>query len=354
MNNPISAMEFDSIIPVDDVCMAIGLVCLSQRRYLRHYLSPNGGELTVNTARNEWAIKNPDSFGSASDLARKLCVADGDNFSKAMQMIEKLYLERENMPSQFPYSPISRPVWDFTDACHPKDTTIGSMITRLGLSMNTVRLFSLEGSLPKAKGKGSERVIAFRCGEASDNFIAFNGKSFRQIGESGMTVFGERRKDQVCMVYENPLDFMALMESVERNGVYPVMARRYHIILNGKKGIREACEYLKANPDFLEVRCFMPKTEAGARLFTAINDAIKGTAINRSDLYRGYGSLLGKYAPKEPESYRIWREAQRVQVVKADERIVRQSESKPRVAHAPMLGEKKSAVIDRKDGGLKL
>ena len=144
------------------------------------------------------------------------------------------------------------------------------------------------------------------------------------------------------------------MESVERNGVYPVMTRRYHIILNGKKGIREACEYLKANPDFLEVRCFMPASEAGTRLFAAINDAVKGTAINRPDLYSGYGSLLGKYAPKVPESYRKWREAQRVQSVKADERIVRQSEPKPKVTHTPTLGEKKSAVIDRTDGGLKL
>lgn len=81
-------MEFDSIIPADDVCMAIGLVCLSQRRSLRHYLLPDGGELTVNTARNEWAIKNPDSFGSASDFARKYDIADGDDFSRAMQMVE--------------------------------------------------------------------------------------------------------------------------------------------------------------------------------------------------------------------------------------------------------------------------
>ena len=347
-------MEFDSIIPADDVCMAIGLVYQSQRRALRHYLLPDGGELTVNTARNEWAIKNPDFFGSASDWVRKLDIADGDDFSKAMQMVEQLYQERENLPSQFPYSPISCPVWDFTDTCHPKDTTIGGMITRIGLSVNTVRLFSIEGSMPKARGRGSERVIAFRCAEDADNFIAFNGKSFRQIGESGMTVFGERRKKQVCMVYENPLDFMPLMESVERNGVYPLMARRYHIILNGRKGIREACEYLKANPDFLEVRCFMPATEAGTRLFVAINDAVKGTAINRSDLYRGYDSLLMKYAPKVPESYRKWREAQRAQSVKSDERIVRQSEPKPNVTHTPTLGEKKSAVIDRTDGGLKL
>jgi len=81
------------------------------------------------------------------------------------------------------------------------------------------------------------------------------------------------------------------------------------------------------------------------------NDAVKGTAINRSDLYRGDGSLLGKYAPKVPESFRKWKEKQRNQSVKSDERIVRQSEPKPKVANSPMLGEKKGAIIDRKDGG---
>ncbi len=101
-----------------------------------------------------------DSFGSASDFARKYDIADGDDFSRAMQMVEKLYSERENLPSQFPYSPISRPVWDFTDTCHPKDTAIGCMITRIGLSMNTVRLFSLEGSLPKSQ---RQRFGACHC-----------------------------------------------------------------------------------------------------------------------------------------------------------------------------------------------
>ncbi len=81
------------------------------------------------------------------------------------------------------------------------------------------------------------------------------------------------------MVYENPLDFLTLMESATRNGVYPLMTRRYHIIINGKRGLAEACEYLKANPDFLEVRCFMPENEFGIKAFTAINDAVKGRQL---------------------------------------------------------------------------
>lgn len=50
-------MEFDSIVPVDDLCMAAGLVCISQRKNLRHYDLGNGKELTVNNARNEWVMK---------------------------------------------------------------------------------------------------------------------------------------------------------------------------------------------------------------------------------------------------------------------------------------------------------
>ncbi len=153
------------------------------------------------------------------------------------------------------------------------------------------------------------------------------------------------------------MDFLALMEQCERNGVRAIMDRRYHIILNGKRGIREACDYLKANPDFLEVRCFMPSTESGAHFFAAINDAVKGTAIDRSDLYRGYGSLLRKYVPQVPEAYRKWKATQIKEETKAkisEARNVGQNELKPKLEKRPVLGGEKSAVIDRKDGGLKL
>lgn len=353
-NTNISAMEFDSIIPVDDLCMAIGLVCSSQRRALRHYTLPDGQELTVNTARNEWAMKNPDCYGNASMLARKLELTEGDNFGKTFSLVEKLYSDREKIPANFNYSPVSRPIWDFTGTCHPKDNELGKMMTRFGISMDIVRLYTLEGALPQLKNQKPERVLAMSVGKDGESFMAFNGKAFRQIGEPGMTTFGTRRKDQICMVYENPLDFLSLMEQVERNGVHAVMSRRYHIILNGKKGIREACEYLKANPDFLEVRTFMSRTDSGEKLFSAINDAVKGTAIDRSDLFYGFLSLFDKYSPKVPESYRKWKAAQEHKTDVSEVRSVRQKDVKPNVIKRPLLSEEKSAVIDRKEGGLKL
>ncbi|MEY8607105.1 hypothetical protein AALI25_11635 [Muribaculum intestinale] len=87
--NKITPMEFDSIVPVDDLCMAAGLVCISQRKNLRHYDLGNGKELTVNTARNEWAMKNPDCYGCASQLAVKLGLAGDSDCSKVYLTFEK-------------------------------------------------------------------------------------------------------------------------------------------------------------------------------------------------------------------------------------------------------------------------
>lgn len=90
----------------------------------------------------------------------------------------------------------------------------------------------------------------------------------------------------------------------------------------------------------------MPSTESGAQFFAAINDAVKGTAIDRSDLYRGFGSLLRKYVPQVPE------EEAKAKI--SESRNVGQNELKPKLEKRPVLGGEKNAVIDRKGGGLKL
>ncbi|MBD5370654.1 MAG: hypothetical protein HDR80_05825 [Bacteroides sp.] len=223
--------------------------------------------------------------------------------------------------------------------------------------MDNVKFHTLEGSLPHVKSQKPERVLAMSVGENRESLMAFNGHVFRQIGDDGISTVVQRRKSQTCMVYENMLDFLTLMELVVRNNVYPIMARRHHIILNGKRGLVEACEYLKSNPDFLEVRCFMPQNEFGQTAFAAINDAVKGTAVDRSELFLGFGSLFEKYRPKVPESYRKWKASHIKNENKVDlseTRNVGQKEVKPKVGKRPFAGVEKSAVIDRKEGGLKL
>ena len=40
--NTMNTKEFDFIVPVDDLCMAVGLVCTSQKRSLHHYTFGDG------------------------------------------------------------------------------------------------------------------------------------------------------------------------------------------------------------------------------------------------------------------------------------------------------------------------
>ena len=352
--NKMSWIEFDSIVTVDDLCMATGLICLSQKRALRHYVFGDGRELTVNTARNEWAMKTPDEFGTASSLAEKLGLVENGSFSKTMEVVEALYSERDSIPATFGYTARSRPIWDFTDTCHPKNRELGRLVTRYGLSMDNVKFHTLEGSLPHVKSQKPERVLAMSVGDNHESFMAFNGHVFRQIGEAGISTVGQRRKDQTCMVYENLLDFLTLTESVIRNNVYPIMARRYHIILNGKRGLAEACEYLKSNPDFLEVRCFMPQNEFGQTAFAAINDAVKGTAVDRSELFQGFVSLFEKYRPKVPESYRIWKAAQVKKVEVSQTKNVGHKEAPQKVENQTSRVVERSVIIDRQKGGFQL
>lgn len=64
--------------------------------------------------------------------------------------------EREKIPATFSYSLVSRPIWDFTKTCHPKDVELGKMMTRSGLSMDIVGLYTLEGSMSQVKGERVE------------------------------------------------------------------------------------------------------------------------------------------------------------------------------------------------------
>ena len=257
-------------------------------------------------------------------------------------------------PATFGYTTLSRPIRDFMDTCHPKNRELGRLVTRYGISMDNVKFHTLEGSLPHVKSQKPERVLAMSVGENRESLMAFNGHVFRQIGDDGISTVVQRRKSQTCMVYENMLDFLTLMELVVRNNVYPIMARRHHIILNGKRGLVEACEYLKSNPDFLEVRCFMPQNEFGQTAFAAINDAVKGTAVDRSELFQGFCSLFEKYRPKVPESYRKWKAAQVKKVEVSQTKNVGQKVAPQKVKNQTSRLVEKSAVIDRQKGGFKI
>lgn len=311
MNNKvkITPEEFDSIVPVDDLCMAVGMVCRSQNRALRLY-EFKGMDVTVNTARNEWVCHELDAYGRASDMDRAFNLHGEGDLWDTMKKVIKLYEERLKLPVKFTTALLSTPIFKFKlsfhDGADNSKETLSLLLSRMGLSEKVIAKYAYRGFIPDTK-KGKEMpVLAFRPDSENVGFMAFSGKVFHRVGDPGMTVYGSRSKDQICMVYENALDFLSMMESVERNGVAPLIKDRFHIILNGKLGLKDACEYLKSNPDFMEVRCYMPGSDHGKSLFDSLNEACRGTAVNRSDMCRGMGSLFGRFHPKVQQNFIEW------------------------------------------------
>ena len=66
-------------------------------------------------------------------------------------LVEQLYAERDNIPATFGYTPISKPVWEFAETCHPNDKGLIRMMNRFGISKDIVRLYTLEGSIPHVR-----------------------------------------------------------------------------------------------------------------------------------------------------------------------------------------------------------
>lgn len=63
---------------------------------------------------------------------------------------------------------------------------------------------------------------------------------------------------------------------------------------------RSAQQFIRDNPDFLSVKTFFPNTADGRQMFKDINDACKGTAVNRSDIFKGYESLASRMRMQMP------------------------------------------------------
>lgn len=354
-NDFISAQEFDSIVPVDDLCMAVGMNCTSQLKALRHY-QYGQLEYTVNTARNEWRCPETQHYGIASDLAIALGISGCEDLSPAMEHVAKLYSERERLKATYQETVFSTGLSGFK-ASEELNSSLSLQLTRMGFSKSVVDKYTTPGMVPNLRRKQDDAVIAFRPDANQETFLAFTGNVYHRIGELGMTSYGSRAKNQICMVYENPLDFLALMEANARNGVGMLMDRRYHIILNGRHGLKEACEFLKANPDFLEVRCFMPDSDYGKTLFNKVNDSVKGTALDLSNMYGGEESLFASRCPRVPDAYKEWvekRSRQEYRLYEESKVNVRQTE----IANVGQAKEKKSAIRnplkEQNQGGMKL
>ena len=134
----------------------------------------------------------------------------------------------------------------------------------------------------KAIGELFTTAIALR--NVNGGLQVFDGETSFPLQQDGYCLFGgeEVEKGEKLFVYENIMDYLALMEMRHKNGTDAIMPPTHHIILNGDKNLAEALSYIHARCDFLDVVCMFPNDDVGHQLFKKVRHATRDTADDAS------------------------------------------------------------------------
>lgn len=305
----LSKKEFNEACQVADLLAAMGVGCYEQRGSLRHYMLINHKtgsvyDFTVNTARNEWISRRDNRQGQAADIFDYL---HGDApgakhyFEHDLLALVAHYGERKKIPKSYPTVDVHIGMKSFVELGDLESHSAISLLTKHGISTKTsmdcgVREIKLH--YPNSKEVVSR--LALPCDNGS--YYVFDGKTYRPLENRGISTMGTHKQFQVCNVFENWMDYLAFQERRHQTGQY-WLANDYNVIMNGKGNVDKVMDFLRQNPDFLEVRSFMPATDEGRYLTNRVMEATKGTAVDKTSKYEERGSLAADILPAFPDWY---------------------------------------------------
>ncbi len=361
-NKVVSASELDRSIPIIDFCAACRIPFLRQRGVNRyyHYTDAETGlvtDFTVNVARNQWIFRDNSLTGSLTDLHKFLGMQpesfDG-NYKDVFNSIMTYYRMQILTPTHYPTAKV-RLGTDNASIGVLDNRHIYSEMCRRGISMVTATLYCQEIHKQEHNKDKESVFLAF---PSENGFYCFNGAGFRPLDESGITTIGEFREDQNCFVYENAMDFLALMELWGRNRVESLFANEFHLIMNGCHNLKEATDFIRLNPDFRQVKTMFPNNEEGKVMTEKIFDITKGTSKNCSRLFDGFESLGDQLKQPVPLQYATAIKAL-LKGMKADEiqaLLTEQGKGRqmPDIKPERLLGEKTTLTLCSDKAGLKL
>lgn len=303
--NRIPASEMNKV-PISDFLSAMEVNFSEQVMSLRHYNidldNPTRTiEITVNTARNEWIDRNDRSkHGQLTSLLDHIQINGEDfdgNYYEHMKFMLDAYREMDTVPSSYPTATV-RLGSIGTTVTDKIDDSVYAMMALRGISRHTVDKHCKQIMVSDRKTRTVQPMLAFQSD--NDNWYAFTGSSWRPVTDGGISTAGEFKKNQYLYVYDNPLDYLAMMEKWHRNRVENAFGSAYHLILNGRQNIGDARQFIKDNPDFLSVKTFFPDTTDGRQMFAEIDDASKGTSVNCSYIFKGFESLSDQMGMRVP------------------------------------------------------
>lgn len=290
-------------LSITDFLDGINMPFTEQLGQVRYYSDCSIGThaikpFVVNIRRNQWKDKETGQTGQLFSLLKGIVpeILDReDKYEVPFRILFKFYKEQMNTSYFFPTVPIRQ--GKLNTMLVNMNAAYGKL-ARLGLSALTLSNYCNEMLIIDKETRKKEVQIAFPCDNRE--FYLFNGRTLRPLDEPSITTFGTKRKGQCCYVYENAIDFLAMSEIQHRNHADYFHKTDYHLIINGRQNLEQACQFLSDNPDFQEVLSFMPKNEEGQEMFKKLNIACKGTLIDYSRLYNGFDTLAGRLRPNVP------------------------------------------------------
>lgn len=298
--------KMESIMPIADYLTTVGFPFSYQRGSIRHYnlkIPDKGKEISfiVNVKRNQWKDNPTGINGGLCDHIRyynNVCgLYQGIDERKAFFLGTRQYLAQLHLPQRIEVSPMRigkigvMPV-------NRNDRQLRATLSPYGISEVIISNWCQE--LLVANGKADKERLMLGFPTVNHQYYAFDGTCFRPIDQNGISIFGEPTSDQVCRVYDNPMDYLALRELWWENHVDYFFSKDCHLVINGDQNIKMAMDFLKDHPEFREVRSMLPTDDYGKTMFANINDACRGTVIDCSNCYEGHLSLLGLTSMQVP------------------------------------------------------
>lgn len=363
--------RMSTIFRADHVLDMIGIPYFEQIGINRYYSTCrfNGmdlPEIVVNTPRSEWICREKGEHGKLSDLLDFLQITLHDEKGSYMPLYCKMaeyYQDQMTTDKTVPINAIRIGKANVTmEGNISYETAIG--LSRLGISLRTLRAAGCETATVYNRQTGKlEQQLSFGCDNGSG--YLYNGTVFRPIDDPGITTIGEILRDQNCYVYHNPLDYLAMMELRHRRRVEFLLRKDYHLVINGERNIEQACQFLKDNPDFAEVRTILPAGDDSKPIFGKLCMATSNVIVNYSDILNGYTSLLGKAGIQVPAFFKeiLTKKKNRVKDVKPTRETVQEADVTRQVAHQqgkekdmPQgLGRSQTIIVaDERRGGMKM
>lgn len=318
-NNTNQQLEFLKKVPVQSVLNALRITPDEHEGNIYYYDIRWNGEphsIRVNNARQQWRSGKLNHGEDAASLVSYLCTAYGKSPTDAeltgnIATLISRDLEKETPKQRIPFKslPIHGRKWVakrydkaiirpfhqglceamLSKQCYvvyrancPSGEEDKETLRLLDLIRSAKDLNNLSQEDKLSIKKNFSTAIALR--NVNGGLQLYTGEfSYPEKSEGYCLIGGEEvEKGEKLYVYENILDYLALMERRHASGVEAIMPPAHHLIINGENNMAEALTYIHDYCDYLNVVCMFPNDEEGHKLFERVNHATKNTAEDAS------------------------------------------------------------------------